>query len=77
MSKCECPIDGSNKRKIADSSEQSKKRVRPGQDLQSDAAEGQQLGHESGSSGSMGPMELVVEVDAGGGDLGRQHDGGQ
>eukprot|EP00972_Heterocapsa_arctica_P040985 6041677-Heterocapsa_arctica.AAC.1 len=37
MNKCECPIDGRQKRNIADSNEQSNKRVCPGQELQSDA----------------------------------------
>eukprot|EP00972_Heterocapsa_arctica_P009988 1468042-Heterocapsa_arctica.AAC.1 len=61
MNKCKCPIDGRQKRNIADSHDQSNKRVRPGQDLQSDAGEGQQLGHEAGSSGSKGHMDLAIE----------------
>eukprot|EP00972_Heterocapsa_arctica_P098871 14588901-Heterocapsa_arctica.AAC.1 len=75
MNKCECPTDGRQKRKIADRKEQSNKRVRPGQDRQSDAGEGQQLDHEAGSSGSRGPMDIAIELDDEEGDLGRQHDG--
>eukprot|EP00972_Heterocapsa_arctica_P016042 2365332-Heterocapsa_arctica.AAC.1 len=69
MNKCECPIDGGSKqRNSVVSNEQSNTIVRPGQDLQSDAGEKQHRGHASGSSGSTGPMELAIGVDAEGGD---------
>eukprot|EP00972_Heterocapsa_arctica_P057005 8411314-Heterocapsa_arctica.AAC.1 len=75
MNKCECPTDGRQERKIADSKDQSNKKVRPGQDLQSDAGERQQLDHEPGSSSSKGPMDIAIEKDDKEGDLGRQHEG--
>eukprot|EP00972_Heterocapsa_arctica_P028582 4205395-Heterocapsa_arctica.AAC.1 len=75
MKKCERPIVGRQKRTIVDSHEQSNKRVRPWQDLQSDAGEGRQLDHEAERSGRKGPMDVAIEVIDEAGDQGRQHEG--
>eukprot|EP00972_Heterocapsa_arctica_P066000 9737924-Heterocapsa_arctica.AAC.1 len=68
---------GGQKRNIADSNERSDKQACPGQDVLMHAREEQRLGREARSSGSKGPMQLAIEVNDEGRDLGKQHEGGK